>query len=173
MKKALIIVAQEGFQDYEFSVPFDLLTQAGVKIEIASKKKGIAIGKFERKINVDIALSDINIDYYDAIIYIGGPGAVEYQNNFEAKKIAKDAVEKEKIIAAICIAPTILADAGVLTSKKATVWNGNNQQSVYLEKRGAIYIDKNVVIDGNIITANGPSSAQQFAEKILEKLFEK
>lgn len=172
MKKALIIIAQEGFQDQEFSVPYEKLQENGVEVEIASKETGKAVGKFGKEVEAKIALSDVNVDNYDVVIFIGGPGAVNYQQDYNAHRIAQEAVSKGKILAAICIAPTILAEAGVLEGVSATCWNGSDgTQGLLLQDRGANFTNEELTVDGNIITANGPEAAEKFANKILEKLF--
>ena len=86
-----------------------------------------------------------------------------------AFKIAQQAVEQNKILGAICIAPSILANAGVLKNKKATVYPS---ESSNLKTKGAIYTTEDVTRDGNIITANGPAAAQDFAETITQALLE-
>jgi len=77
-----------------------------------------------------------------------------------------------KVLAAICIAPGILAAAGVLNNKKVTVWSSAMDKSFIriLEKSGAKYLDKSVVSDGKIITASGPDAAQEFAQAIIDRL---
>jgi protease I len=106
---------------------------------------------------------------FDAVVFIGGPGALERLDNEISYKLARDTIEKGKILAAICVSPAILAKAGVLKSKKAVVWSSALDKSAVkiLEDNGAIYEGESVVIDGKIITAHGPSSAQEFGEKIL------
>ena len=83
-------------------------------------------------------------------------------------------MEKQKILAAICIAPAILAKAGVLEGKNATVWSSvlDKGPIKILEENGANYVEKDVVVDGNIITANGPQAASEFGRKIVEILKE-
>jgi len=63
-------------------------------------------------------ISKINIDNYDAVVFVGGGGATEYFNDSIAHKIVKESIAKGKVLAAICIAPNILANAGVLKGKK-------------------------------------------------------
>jgi protease I len=79
-------------------------------------------------------------------------------------------VDKDKILAAICIAPAILAHGGVLKDKRATVWKSQAQA---LKANAAIYTAKPVQIDGKIITADGPKSAHIFGRKIAELLAQK
>ncbi|MCS7131535.1 MAG: DJ-1/PfpI family protein, partial [Hadesarchaea archaeon] len=91
-----------------------------------------------------------------------------YFNDERALSIAKDAAKKGKKVGAICIAPIILANAGVLEGKRATVWNGDFVRM--LKERGAKYTGKQVEVDGNIITANGPTAAKEFGRTIAKEL---
>ena len=167
--KAVFIIAKKEFRDEELFIPLKIMQDSGVEIKIASTSKGVCIGKFGGEIEAEISLNEVEVDEFDAIIFIGGAGAVAYQNNNDALNIAREAVRKGRILSAICIAPTILAVSGVIKGKKATVWNGDGKQGKFLEKNGAIFIDKDVVEDGQIITANGPQSAEQFGKTILKK----
>ena len=87
-------------------------------------------------------------------------------------RIAREATEKNRLLAAICIAPAILAKAGVLNQKEATVWSSVLDKSAVkiLKENGAIYKDQPVVQDGKIITANGPDAAKEFGQKSVETL---
>ncbi|NQU82801.1 MAG: DJ-1/PfpI family protein, partial [Parcubacteria group bacterium] len=101
-----------------------------------------------------------------------GSGAMKDLDNKDVYKIAQQAIDKDKLVGAICIASAILANAGVLKGKKATVWSSNMDKSAVklLEKGGADYKEDAVVIDGKIITANGPEQARRFAETMLSML---
>ena len=165
--KALLIVAKEGYQDHEYGSPKQILEDAGVETVTGSKEVGECRGSFGSTTEATVALEDVNVSDYDAIVFVGGPGAVKYQKNVQAHLTAQEAINRNKILAAICIAPTILAFSGVLDGKKATVWNEDNQQYKILEDNGAEFVDENVVVDGKIITANGPKAAEEFGQKIL------
>ena len=170
MKKILFIVAFRNFRDEEFFVPKEILEKNGIEIKVASTQKGLALGADGGSVEVDYSLDEIKIDDFDAFVFIGGPGMVENLDNPSFQTLAKEAFEKNKFLAAICIAPALLAKAGVLKGKKATVWSSalNRHPIKILEENGAIYQDQNVVVDGNLITANGPTAAKEFGEKILE-----
>ena len=73
-------------------------------------------------------------------------------------------MKARKPLGAICIAPTILAAAGVLEGIKATVWNRDNAESAFLELHGAIFTNESVTQDGLIITGNGPEAAEEFGK---------
>ncbi len=101
------------------------------------------------------------------MVFVGGPGAAVYLNDKDILNLAKAAEKKGKIIGAICIAPSILANAGILGRKKATCFPSEAQN---LEGRGAIYTRDDVTVYGNIVTADGPMAARKFAEAIVELL---
>ena len=91
----------------------------------------------------------------------------EYWDNKTAHDIARNAINKNKILAAICIAPVTLANAGVLEGKKATVWKDVVDK---LKAKGVNYTGSDVEIDGKIITGNGPDAAQKFGEALVAAL---
>jgi len=171
-KKAVMIVAFRNFRDAEYFLPKEILEKAGIEVKTASNKKGIAIGADGGDTEVDLLVSEIQVSDFDAIIFVGGPGALDNLDNEDSYRVAREAVEKNKILAAICISPVILAKAKVLEGKRATVWSSPLDKSgiKILKENGAIFEDKNVVVDGKIITANGPDAAEDFGKKILEVL---
>lgn len=168
--KALFIIAQTGYQDLEYGIPKQILEKAGIEVVTASKKAGICTGGLGGTATATISIDEVDVADYDAIVFIGGPGAVSYQHDVEAHLTAQEAITEEKVLAAICIAPTILAYAGVLEGKKATVWNNDGKQQKLLEKEGAIFTGEKVTVDGKIITANGPAAAEEFGKSILKLL---
>jgi len=170
MKQILIIVAPTGFRDEELFEPKQVLENAGHQITIASKNTQKAKGALGGEIKVNLDIKDINTNNYDVIIFTGGPGTSVYFNDPEAHRIARETLQNNKILAAICIAPIILAKAGVLKNKKATVWDSNHQQASILKERGATYTGGDVTTDSNIITANGPQAAKKFGEAIAKAL---
>ena len=170
--KIAMIVAYKDFRDEEYFVPRGIFDEAGFAVKVVSDEIGTAQGADGGDVNIDIDLSDLDVSDFDAVVFIGGPGALNHLDNGEAYKIARDTLAQNKILAAICISPTILAKAGVLNGKKATVWTSplNKEAENVLEQNGAIYQDEKVVQDGNIITADDPSSAKEFANKIVDAL---
>jgi len=171
MKKALLIIAESNFQDIEFGHTRQELEKAGIEVTVAAKTKGIKIGVLRTSAIAQIAMKDVRADNYDAVIFIGGGGAEQYLNDKDAFKIIQDSVKKGKLTAAICIAPLILANAGILEGKKATVWDaGDGKTAAKLEMKGAKFINEDVVTDNNIITASGPGAARDFGRTIAKVL---
>ena len=165
--KVVMIIAEKDFRDEELQKPKEILEKYGAKVIIASSTTNIATGMLGMKIKPDILINEIKVEEYDAIIFVGGSGASQYWNDPIAHSIAKEAIKKDKILCAICIAPVTLANAGVLQGKKATVWPSEAER---IKNMGAIYTGANVEIDGKIITANGPAAAEEFGEAIAKAL---
>lgn len=173
MPKVLLIIAHADYQDIEYGKTRQELEKVGIEIEVASSQLGEAKGKLGGRAPVDLSLVSVDVKKYDGVVFIGGPGARrEYTENKLAHKIARDVVALDKILAAICIAPTILARAGILSGKRATVWarEGDIEGILILKEGGATYDDRDVTQDGKIITACGPEAAEEFGKKIAENL---
>ena len=169
-QKIAIIIAFKNFRDEEYFVPKGVFLDAGFEVFTVSSEKGIAIGGSGGEADVDIIFQDLKVYRFDAIVFVGGSGAYKYIEDESVWKIAQETIKREKILGAICIAPAILAKAGVLKGRVATIWSSSmNKKSVEaLREGGAVYRDKPIVQDGNIITANGPDAAKDFAEKIVQ-----
>ncbi|MBN2422942.1 DJ-1/PfpI family protein [Candidatus Woesearchaeota archaeon] len=170
--KVLFIIAQDGFRDEELDVPKKVIEQNGISVDIASITTDTATGKLGMTLTPDLAVKDADLEEYVMITVIGGPGAPALADYPEVMNLLKEAKDKDMFIGAICIAPTILAKAGILQGKKATVWNSVLDKSPVkiLEDNGATYVDEPVVVDGKIITGNGPGAAEEFGRGIVDML---
>ena len=165
--KALMIIAHEMFRDEEYAEPKSVLEKVGFEITTASSKLGEATGRFGLKAKVDLTLDKVKVEDYDTVLFIGGPGSHGYYQDPLAHRIAKEAVEQGKVLGAICAAPGILANAGLLKGKKATVHEADIET---LTKGGATYTGKGIEIDDKIITADGPKNARAWGETIVKAL---
>ncbi len=166
-KKILMIIASQQFRDEELLVPKDYFEKNGCQVTIASSSLKPATGMLGATITPQVLIKDINPQNYDVTIFVGGYGAQEYWDNPLAHSIARTTLESGKNLAAICIAPVTLANAGLLNGKKATVWASEINQ---LKANGAQVQSAAVVADGKIITASGPDAAEEFAETILRSV---
>lgn len=169
MTKALFIIAPKGFQDRELLDTRQILNEAGVETKVASLTTETAEGSLGTKIVPDLAISDIILLEYDLIVFIGGPGALELAKEEEVTRLLTDLKVSQKKIGAICIAPVLLARAGILEGKKATVYQTEDSVKE-LKSNGAELVPKSVVTDGKIVTANGPAAAKAFGQALLELL---
>ena len=166
-KKALMIIAERNFRDEELLEPKKILEDQEIKVTIASTSLQDSRGMLGATVKPDILLSNVKVQDYDVIIFVGGSGASQYWNDPPAHSIAQKVVQKGKILCAICIAPVTLANAGVLSGKKATVFSSEISK---LETKGATYTGKPVQVEGKIITGEGPQSAEEFGEAIVKVL---
>jgi len=171
-KKIAMVIAFRDFRDSEYFIPKEILETAGAEIKTVSSKTGTAIGADGGDVEVDLLVKDLQPADFDAVVFIGGPGCLKRLDNEDSYKVVKETVAQGKVLASICISPVILAKAGVLDGKKATVWSSPMDRSPVkgLEKRGATYQDQPVVVDGKIITGSGPDAAKEFGEAIVEAL---
>ncbi len=166
-KRAVLIVASENFRDEELFETKRVLDATAVQTTIASTRTGFIQGMLGNIAEARILVSQLRVDDYDAIIFIGGPGAAEYFNNPVALNIAREAASKRKILAAICIAPTVLANAGVLTGVRVTGFPTEREKLV---QAGAIYTGTPVERDRFIITGSGPPASVQFGRAVADAL---
>ncbi len=171
-KKIAMIVAFKDFRDEEYFIPKEVFENARIKVETVSSEAGTAQGFKGGEALVDLILEDLYPEEYEAVVFIGGQGAIGYMGNKEINRIAQKAVDINRVIGAICIAPAIIAKTGILEGKRATVWTSSLDKSMVkiLKENGAIYQAEDVVRDGNIITGNGPKAAREFAEMVVKAL---
>ncbi len=164
-KRALFVIFSL-FEESEYGVPRAILEDKGVLISVASSSLKLVSGAGKTKVQPDLMLSDVQTADYDVIVFVGG---YRYESaNAEAIRVAQEAASQGKLLAAICIAPTTLARAGVLKGKRATT----SMPGSALEAEGAIYTGALVERDGLIITANGPAASRAFGEAIANALEE-
>ena len=174
-RNILMIIASKNFRDEEYFIPLQIFQKEGAKIITASLKEGDVIGVHGGEAVSDLILQKVEVESFDAVVFVGGGGASELFENNDAHRIATDTIRLHKVLAAICIAPVILAKAEVLRGKKATVWSSTLDKTGVkeLEVAGCDVFDKNIVTDGNIITANGPAVAEEFAKEIIKVILSK
>lgn len=172
--QVLYVIAPQDFRDEEYFKPSEILKRAGIKVVTASLRRGKCTGMFGGSVDAELSVKEAldKVDSFDALVIAGGSGAVKLREDNDMIELVKRFHEKKKLVAAICISPTILAKAGILRGKQATVWSSALDRSniKLLEKYGATYKGERVVVDDDIITASGPEAAQEFGEAILKKL---
>jgi len=166
-KSAVLVIPAGMFRDEELFETKMVLDQAGVATSIASSRLGPVAGVLGNIAQAEIGLTELNIDEYDAIVFIGGPGAMRYFEDPVALGIVRDAANKGKVLAAISIAPAVLANAGVLQGVKATSFVTVQER---LERAGAVFTGAPLERHGSIITARDPGAARLFGQAITEAL---
>ncbi len=166
MVKALVLLAP-GFEEVEAMTVVDLLRRGGVEVVTAGLEKPVE-GSHGVKVLPDRRLEEISIGDFDAVICPGGyPGYENLRKNRKVLELVREAAERGLIVAAICGAPSVLSDAGVLRGKRGTIYPGMEAE---LRKGGGRPLKKLVVVDGKIITSMGPATAFAFALELLKQL---
>ena len=170
--KILIVVAPEKFRDEELAEPVAAFQKAGITFDIASTRRGPCTGMLGAKTTATLAFEEIDPKHYGGLVIIGGAGSqIHLWNDDLLVQLVKYFHESRKIVAAICLAPVVLARAGILKGKKATYYE-SPVSFREMKAGGAVLVNKPVVVDGWIITANGPAAAREFAEAILRTITE-
>ncbi len=162
--KALIISA-DGYEDSELLVPYYRFLEEGIDADIASMAKGVIKGKHGYEVEVKKTLADIAPDEYDILVLPGGRAPAAVRTERTALEIAKDFFRKNKPVAAICHGPQILITAGLLKGRHATCYRSVADE---LKSSGALYEDKSVVVDNNLVTSRQPSDLPAFMREVMK-----
>ncbi len=169
-KHVLMVIAPEQFRDEELLEPKKIFTEAGARVSIAACNKGEAKGMLGASVNAELLISELNPEDYDACVVVGGMGSPEFLwNDARLHSVLKALYESNKVVAAICLSGAVLAKAGLLDDKKATVWPMPESLAA-LKEGGAHYLKEPVVRDGLIVTADGPDAASKFGQTVLEAI---
>lgn len=167
--KALILIAPKNFRDEELKYPKQILETNKVKTTVVSTTKDTCTGMLGMKVVPDTSIYQIDPEGYDLLVLVGGSGSMELRRDPKVIEVVREFDREDKLIGAICVAPTILAESGILNGKEATVWPSPKAIGI-LERSGATYLRKDIVKYKNIITAKGPSVAKEFGQKLAEEI---
>lgn len=169
-KRILMIVSPEQFRDEELFEPKEIFEREGATVIVASTKKGTSKGMLGGKTDIAMTIYEAVQESFDAVVVVGGMGSPKYLWDCkELHDLIRKFYEEGKVISAICLSSAALAKSGILKGMKATVYPTKDSLSV-LDKAGAIYTKKDLVVDGKIITASGPHVATAFGEEIVKLL---
>ena len=164
MKRINVYLA-DGFEEIEAVTIIDVLRRGEIKVFTVSVKESLMVkGAHGIEIKADINIKSMEADL-DGHILPGGPGAEILFKSEELKKVFMEANEGEKLLGAICAAPSVLGRWGLLKGKKATAYPGNEKYLVGADIRADA-----VVTDGNIFTSRGPGTAMEFGLSLVEEL---
>lgn len=165
MTQVLILLA-EGFEELEAVTVINILRRGGVSVTSVSLQPGPVRGARGMVILADSEIDAQSVEPYDLLVLPGGqPGTRNLHADPRVHALLEQARAAGQLIAAICAAPSILADYGFLQGKRATGYPGTLAQ-----RPGVTLTDDAVVVDGNIITARGPGAAMDFALTLLDML---
>jgi protease I len=168
--RVLMIIAPEDFRDEELLEPKQLLTDAGAKVTVASTESGEASGMLGAKVTPDATVAGLKASDYHAVVVVGGMGSPTHLWNNEAVlQLLRDTHAAGNVVGAICLSGAVLANAGVLKGKKATVY-ATDESLAALSAGGAHFATEHVVHDGNVVTADGPEAASEFGMTLITAL---
>ncbi|MBQ4562534.1 MAG: DJ-1/PfpI family protein [Clostridia bacterium] len=158
------IFLADGFEEIEALCPYDLILRAGIPVKTVSiNETTLVTGTHGIKMHADITLAEMEEDF-DGIMLPGGlPGADNLNACEKVQACLKKASSEGKLISAICAAPYVLGQAGLLEGKKATCFPGFEDRMT-----GAVHCTDKVVTDANIITAKGMGAAFEFGIEIIK-----
>ena len=167
MKKRVLCLLGPGFEEIEAITPVDLLRRAGAEVILASVTgESFVTGRSEIGIRADADLADVAGEMFDLLFIPGGPGVKGLRADGRPAQLAKAQMAAGRLVGAICAAPTVLADAGLLEGKRFTA-----HYSVHGELPGALGGER-VVEDGNLITSRGAGTALDFGLALVSRLFD-
>lgn len=169
MKKVVMLFA-EGFEEVEALMTVDLLMRGGVDVKLASITKEMEVaGSHGIRIGMDVTMDQVDFGEQDAVLIPGGmPGTLNLGNSPEVTRVLTEMHEAGKIVGAICAAPSVLGQCGILEGKKATCYPGFEDKLT-----GAEFTDEKAVIDGNVVTSRGLGTSMEFGFSVLELLVSK
>ena len=170
MIKVLMLLAPERSRVCGYLVPRAFFDQANFEVSTSSTNH-IVRGRFGYAVHIDILLEEVEAENYDGIFFVGGGGSVEYADNTIAKNLFGSFLRLNKPVAAICAAPRNLLKWGYLENKKCTGFDADGVFSQLAKEYKAIGMPhEKVVVDGNILTANGPEASEACALAFIELL---
>ena len=164
--KALIISADD-FEDSELLVPYYRLKEEGIAVDIASMSSGKIKGKHGYEVEVDKSFDEVDPAEYDALILPGGKAPSLIRKEENALKIAAYFFARQRPVSAICHGAQTLISAGVLKGRYATCYKSVAGE---MKEAGAKYEDKEVVVDGNLVTSRRPSDLPAFMRETIKLL---
>ena len=164
MGKHAIIVLADGFEEIEAVTPIDLLRRAGIQVTILGMHSPEVRGSHDIVVKAAMLFDNFAASF-DALVLPGGPGHKHLLGSDKLLEKIRATHAQNLLCAAICAAPIVLAKAGILKGKKATCFPGEEENLT-----GAIFVEKETVVDGNIITSRGAGTSVNFALEIIAYL---
>ncbi|MBI2354241.1 MAG: type 1 glutamine amidotransferase [Deltaproteobacteria bacterium] len=161
--KALILSA-DNFEDSELLVPLYRLQEAGYEVEVAAGRHGTIHGKHGYEVRVGKSFTEVDPADYGVLILPGGKAPAAIRDDPQAQEIARHFFACDKPVGAICHGPQTLISAGLLEGRRATCYRTVAKE---LEAAGALYEDREVVVDGQLVTSRQPEDLPAFMRELM------
>lgn len=163
----VLIISADNFEDTELLVPYYRMLEEGHEVDIASMKKGKITGKRGYEADANKTLKGVDPEDYGLLILPGGKAPGEVRKEQKALDIARDFFVRSKPVAAICHGPQILISAGLMKGRHATCYRSVAPE---MKEAGARYEDREVIVDGNLISSRQPSDLPAFMREIVKMI---
>jgi protease I len=165
----VLIISADNFEDSELLVPYYRFLEEGLQVDVASMRKGKITGKHRYDVEANKSLDEIDPDDYGLLLLPGGKAPEAVRKQPAALRIAKSFFTANKPVAAICHGPQTLITAGLLKGRQATCYKSVAPE---MKEAGALYADKEVVVDGNLVTSRQPSDLPVFMREVMKMIAE-
>ena len=162
-----LLISADSFEDSELLVPYHRLKEAGVDVAVAALSRRVIVGKHGYHVTVNMTLDEVNADDYGILILPGGAAPAVVRREAKALEIARNFFARNKPVAAICHGPQILVSAGLLRGRRATC---STSVADELTQAGALYEDREVVVDANLVTSRQPADLPAFMRETMKLL---
>lgn len=173
-KSRILIIATDGFEQSELTVPRDKLKQAGAEVHVGSPSgraiRGWKHTDWGESVDVDLKIAEAKPEQYDALVIPGGqinPDKLRVDN--DAISVVKSFLKDGKVVAAICHGPWLLVEADAVRGRSVTSFKSIKTDVI---NAGGKWVDKEVVADKGIVTSRSPDDLEAFCSKIVEELAE-
>ncbi len=162
----VLAILPEGFEEIEATAPIDLLRRAGAEVTIAALADGIHVtGRSGLTMHADTTLTSVGEREFDCVFLPGGPGVKHLRADARVRALVLRHAAAGRWLAAICAAPTVLHDAGLLQGRRYTA------HFSAADELPAILTGERTVSDGRLLTSRGAGTAIEFGLLLVEKLF--
>jgi protease I len=167
--KKVAILIEMNFEDSEFQIPYTALGAAGAEISVLGSRMNEKYAGKQGKvtINPDGTTTEMLAEDFDAVIIPGGMAPDTMRTNMKTVRFVQDAIEQNKLVAAVCHGPQVLIEGDLLKGRRATGFRAVRKD---MQNAGANYVDEPVVVDGNLITSRRPGDLAPFTAAILKRL---
>lgn len=165
MSKVAFLLADD-YEDSEFRLPFEAVRDAGHEITVIGIEKGKEVGgkKGKDKVRIDATARDMRPQDFDALVIPGGHSPDKLRMDRDIVAFTRAMVEAGKPVAAVCHGPQLLIEADVVRDKTLTSWPSVKKD---LQNAGAMWVDREVVVSGNLITSRKPEDLKAFSRELL------
>ncbi|MCD6494967.1 type 1 glutamine amidotransferase [Candidatus Bipolaricaulota bacterium] len=164
----VLILVEEGYEEFELWVPYYRFLEAGLTVEIVGKESGhVYAGKHGITVTATRSFSDVSLKNVQAIVVPGGLAPDRLRQHEDALDLIRQANNDNMVIAAICHAGSVLISAGIVADRRLTSYRSIRDD---LLAANAEWVDEPVVIDGNLVTSRTPRDLPQFLPAILDAI---